>query len=121
MCLAGAGMRSGRPGRRYLRFEVQEQDAITDARRVVGPGGLECLEAAVSRDNGIGSLSAFVVVEVGKTRKFLSGSGKLQLPDIDIPGAADATKLFAFAIRFDRSVQPIREDAFDLIVRTRRL
>lgn len=100
-------MRSGRPGRRYLRFEVQEQDAITDARRVVGPGGLECLEAAVSRDNGIG--------------KFLSGSGKLQLPDIDIPGAADATKLFAFAIRFDRSVQPIREDAFDLIVRTRRL
>ena len=97
---------------------MKEQDAITDARRVVGPGGLECHEAAVSRDNRIRSLSALVVVEVGKTREFLSGSVKLQLPDIDIPGAAGAAKLFALTIRFDRSVQPIREDAFDLIVRT---
>src|SRR5262245_18228288 len=104
-----------------LGLEVKKQNSITDTRRVVGSGDLECHEAAVSRDNRIGGFSAFVVIEVGKTREFLSGPVKFQLPDIDIAGAADAAKLFALTIRFDGSVQAIREDAFDLIVRTPRL
>src|SRR2546421_440309 len=103
-----------------LWLEVKEQNAIADARGVVGPGNLEGHEAAVRGDDRIGSFAAFVVVEIRESSEIFAGSVELQFPDVDISGAAGTAKLLALTVRFDGSVETVWEDTLDLIVRAGR-
>src|SRR5262249_47535187 len=88
---------------------------------VGGLGGLESHEFSIGGEDRIGSLAAFVVVEVRQASEIFAGAVEPQFPDVDVAGAACAAKLLAVAVCFHGGVMPIGKNSFDFVVAARRL
>ena len=64
-------------------------------------GGLKGHEPAVRRDHGVRRLAALVVVEVREPDEILARAVELQLPDVDVAGAAPAARVLALPVGLD--------------------
>jgi hypothetical protein len=64
-----------------------EQDAEAYAGFYVCAADLECHEAAIGGDDGVGGFEVFVVIEVGEADEVFAGAVEAQFVDVDLPGA----------------------------------
>ena len=121
--LVAANLASKRQPVSYALTLLQslDDDPVADTGAVGGVSHLEGHQIAVCRDDGIGRLPTFVIVEVREAREVFSRTVQLQLPDVDVVHPVIATEFRDLAIGFDGSVFAIGKDAFAFVVEAWRL